>query len=102
MEKKFLRGILGKTIRDKIRNTVIREELKIEEIKRDYNGKPRTRWLDQVRKDIEKRDQDWIEMQITEVWMDRDDWRFLCNSRPKRLETISERKKERDERYYCT
>ncbi|PSN47211.1 hypothetical protein C0J52_07881 [Blattella germanica] len=35
MKMKFLRGILGNTRRDEIRNTVIREELKIEEIQRD-------------------------------------------------------------------
>ena len=43
MEIKFLIGILGKTRRDKIRNTVIREELKIEEIKRDIE-KIRLQW----------------------------------------------------------
>ena len=43
-------------------------------------GRPRTRWLDQIREDIEKRDQDWMEMQITEEWKDRNSWRFLCNS----------------------
>ena len=33
MEMSFLRGILRKTRKDKIRNTVIRDELKAKEIK---------------------------------------------------------------------
>ena len=35
-------------------------------------GTPRTRWLDQIREDIEKRDQDRMEMQVTEAWNNRD------------------------------
>ena len=34
MEIKFLRGILGKTRKDKIINWVIRDELKVDEIKK--------------------------------------------------------------------
>jgi hypothetical protein len=39
-------------------------------------GRPRTRWMDQV-----KRGKEW-----TQVKQDRDRWRFLCNIRPKELE----------------
>ncbi|PSN48044.1 hypothetical protein C0J52_09106 [Blattella germanica] len=47
MEMKFLKGIFGKTRKNKIRNTVIREELKIEEIKRDIE-KTRLQWYGHV------------------------------------------------------
>jgi hypothetical protein len=113
MEMKFLREILGKTRREKIRNDDIREQLKVDDIKNDIErkrlkwcghvmrmaderiprrmlemklrgrrprGRPRTRWMDQVMKDVEKRGKKW-----TQVKQDR--WRFLCNSRPKKLET---------------
>ena len=40
---KFLSGILGKTRKDKIRNTVIRDELKEEEIKNDVE-RNRLKW----------------------------------------------------------
>jgi hypothetical protein len=39
-------------------------------------GRPRTRWIDQVMRDVEKRGKKW-----TQVKQDRDRWRFLCNSR---------------------
>jgi len=45
-------------------------------------GRPRTRWMDQVKREMEKRGKKW-----TQVQQDRDRWRFLCNSRPKELET---------------
>jgi hypothetical protein len=45
-------------------------------------GRPRTRWMGQVMRDVEKRGKKW-----TQVKQDRDRWRFLCNSRPKKLET---------------
>jgi uncharacterized Fe-S cluster-containing protein len=91
MEIKFLRGILGKTRRDKIRNDDIREQLKVDEIKhmerdrlkwygnvmrmaderiqktmlemkiwgRRPRGRPRTRWMDKVKRDAEKRGKKW-------------------------------------------
>ena len=47
MEMKFMRGILEKTRRDKIRNTVISEDLKIQEIKRDIEN-IRLQWYGHV------------------------------------------------------
>jgi hypothetical protein len=92
MEMKFLREILGKTRRDKIKNDDIREQLKADDIKNDIErirlkwyghvmrmaderipkrtlemklrgsrprGRPRTRWMDQVMRDVEKRGKKW-------------------------------------------
>jgi hypothetical protein len=50
-------------------------------------GRPRTRWMDQVKRDMEKRGKKWTQVQQDREWEDRDRWRFLCNSRPKELET---------------
>jgi hypothetical protein len=46
-------------------------------------GRPRTRWMD-----VEKRGKKWTQVEQDREWEDRDRWRFLCNSRPKKLETI--------------
>jgi hypothetical protein len=87
MEMKFLREIIGKTRRDRIRNDDIREQLKVDDIKTDIEknrlrwyghvmrmageripkktlemklrgrrprGRPKTRWMDQVLRDVEK------------------------------------------------
>jgi hypothetical protein len=43
MEMKFLRGILGKTRRDKIKNNNIREQLKVDDIKHDME-RNRLKW----------------------------------------------------------
>jgi hypothetical protein len=50
-------------------------------------GRPRTRWMDQVMRDVEKRGKKWTQVKQDREWEDRDRWRFLCNSRPKKLET---------------
>jgi uncharacterized Fe-S cluster-containing protein len=44
VEIKFLRGIVGKTRTDRIRNTYIRGELKIEEIQ-NKTERSKLRWL---------------------------------------------------------
>jgi hypothetical protein len=95
MEMKFLREILGKTRRDKIKNDDIREQLKIDDIKyniernrlkwyghvmrmaderipkrtlemklrgRRPRCRPRTRWMDQVMRDVEKRGKKWTQV----------------------------------------
>ena len=49
-------------------------------------GKPKTRWIDQIRKDIEMRGENWEEIQENRNWENRDGWRFLCNSQPIFLE----------------
>jgi hypothetical protein len=36
---------------------------------------------------MEKRGKKWMQAQQDREWKDRDRWRFLCNSRPKELET---------------
>ena len=58
-------------------------------------GRPRTRWLNQIREDIEDRGQTWIELHTTKTWEDREGW-SLCNSRPKWLETTWERRRRRE------
>jgi hypothetical protein len=50
-------------------------------------GRPRTRWMDQVMRDVEKRGKKWTQVKQDREWEARDRWRFLCNSRPKKLET---------------
>jgi hypothetical protein len=47
VEMKFLRGMVGKTMRNRIRNTYIREELKMEEIQNQIK-RSRFRWLGHV------------------------------------------------------
>jgi hypothetical protein len=92
VEVKFMRAIVGKCRRGRIRNTHIREELKVEEIQNQIKesivrwfvhvkrmgvhripkilfemkmsggrsrGRLRTLWIDQVKRDVEKRGQDW-------------------------------------------
>ena len=46
-------------------------------------GRPRTRWLHQIREDIEDIGQTWTDKHTTRTWEDRDDWRSLCNSQSK-------------------
>jgi hypothetical protein len=48
-------------------------------------GRPRTRWMDQEKREMEKRGKKWTQVQQDSEWEDRD--RFLRNSRPKELET---------------
>ena len=50
-------------------------------------SRPRTRWIDRIRKDIEMRGENWEEMQENRKWENRGGWRFLCNSRSISLET---------------
>jgi hypothetical protein len=38
-------------------------------------------------RDVEKRGKKWMQVKQDREWEDRDRWRFLCNSRPKKLET---------------
>ena len=37
-----------------------------------------------------------MEMQVTEAWKDRDDWRFLYDSRPNKLEKTKEEEEEEE------
>ena len=50
-------------------------------------GRPRTRWIDQIRKDIEKRRENWEVIQENRKWENRDNWRILFSSLPITLET---------------
>jgi hypothetical protein len=53
---------------------------------RRQRGRPRTRWMDQVKREMDKRGKKWTQVQQDREWEDRDKWRFLCNSQPKELE----------------
>ena len=44
------------------------------------SGRPRIRWIDQIRKDIEKRGKNWEEIQENRKWENRDGCRFVSNS----------------------
>ena len=51
-------------------------------------GRPRTRWIDQIKKDIEMGGANLEEIQKKYLkWENRDASRFLSNSRPRSLET---------------
>jgi hypothetical protein len=50
-------------------------------------GRPRTRWMDQIKRYMEKRGKKLMHVQQDREWEDRDRWRLLCNSRPKKFET---------------
>ena len=54
---------------------------------RDSRGRPRTRMIDQIRKDIEMRGENWEEIQEDRERENRNGWRFLCNSQTLTLET---------------
>jgi hypothetical protein len=54
---------------------------------RRQRGRPRTRWMDQVKREMDKRGKKWTQVQQDREWEDRDRWRFVCNSQPKELET---------------
>ena len=41
--------------------------------------KPRTRWIDQIRKDKKMREKNWEEIEENRKWENVDGWRFLCN-----------------------
>jgi hypothetical protein len=54
MEMKFLRGILGKARRDKIKNNNIREQLKVDDIKHDME-RNRLKWYGHVMRMADER-----------------------------------------------
>ena len=43
-------------------------------------GRPRTRRIPKIRKDIDMRGENWQEIQENRKWENRDGWKFLCNS----------------------
>jgi exonuclease III len=112
MEMKFLRSMVGKTRKDKIRNEAIRERVGVEKLQgriensrmRWYGhmkrmdqdriprrmhememegtrprGRPRRRWLSQIRKGVEDRGQVWERVEREEWWNERARWRGLTS-----------------------
>ena len=63
-------------------------------------GGPKTKWMDQIRKDIEMRGKNWEETQDNRKWENRDSWRFLCNSQPISLETWMMIRHHKERKYY--
>ena len=43
-------------------------------------GRYRTRWIDQIRKDIEIRGENWEQIQENRKWENKDGWRFLYST----------------------
>jgi hypothetical protein len=43
-------------------------------------GRPRARWMDQVKRDMEKRGKKWMQVKQDRAGKTRDRWRFICNS----------------------
>lgn len=43
-------------------------------------GRPRKRWLDQVKEDVEKRGVTWQDIVEGRMWQDRDRWRLLSRT----------------------
>ena len=110
-EMKFLRTMIQKTRKDKIRNEKIREEVKIEDsilqkiqksrlkwfghvnrmsanktARREYVreirgrrpvGRPRKKWTDLVKEDVQERGQNWERIVKEEWFMDRQRWKGL-------------------------
>ena len=62
-------------------------------VQRKMEGKwprerPQTKWMDQIRKHIEMRGENWEGIQEKRKWENRDGWRFLYNSRLISLERL--------------
>jgi hypothetical protein len=46
-------------------------------------------------RDVEKRGNKWTQVKQDREWEDRDRWRFLCNSRPKKTGNDLRKKKKK-------
>jgi hypothetical protein len=66
---------------------ILKKTLEMKLRGRRPRGRPRTRWMYQVMRDVENRGKKWTQVKQDRIWEDMDRWRFLCNSRPKKLET---------------
>jgi hypothetical protein len=55
--------------------------------------------MDQVMRDVEKRGKKWTQVKQDREWEDRDRWRFLCNSRPKKWKRLKEEEEEEIMKY---
>jgi hypothetical protein len=40
-------------------------------------GRPKTKWIDRIKKDVEMRGENWEEIQDNSKWENRDGWRFF-------------------------
>lgn len=112
-EMKFLRTMLQKTRRDKVRNERIRQEIQIREslcetiirsrlkwyghvmrmdscsVAKEWlekildgkrpRGRPRKRWIDQLKQDLDHRGVDWNQVQAEEWYLNRLRWRALIH-----------------------
>ena len=114
-EMKFLRTMLQKTRRDKVRNVKIRSEIQVKPLnetiatsrlkwfghvkrmnpsrkarvwlEQDVEGKrprgrPRTRWISQIKEDLQGRGVNWHQVEEEEMYLNRQIWRaLLCRTR---------------------